>query len=284
MAVMRISVVIPSYNRRHTLERALQSVFSQTSRVDEVILVDDGSTDGSSEMVRQLFPEVNVLKQSNLGVSAARNRGIAKARCEWIALLDSDDSWLPQKIDQIRKAHKLQPDFVLYHSDEIWIRHGVRVNPMQKHHKCGGWIFEQCLPLCAISPSAAVICKSTLESLGSFDENLPACEDYDLWLRLCHQFPVHHVAQALVTRYAGHEDQLSQQHPVMDRFRIRALHRLLTTQNLETEFRHAAEAMLLSKLDILLNGAIKHQNQALIEEFGPLRDSCCSNNARASLC
>lgn len=284
MAVMRISVVIPSYNRRHTLERALQSVFDQTSRVDEVILVDDGSTDGSSEMVRQLFPEVIVLKQPNLGVSAARNRGIAKARCEWIALLDSDDSWLPQKIDQIRKAHKLQPDFVLYHSDEIWIRHGVRVNPMQKHRKCGGWIFEQCLPLCAISPSAAVICKSTLESLGNFDENLPACEDYDLWLRLCHQFPVHHVAQALVTRYAGHDDQLSQQHPVMDRFRIRALHRLLTTQNLKTEFRQAAEAMLLSKLDILLKGAIKHQNQALLEEFGPLRDACCGNNARASLC
>jgi len=281
---MRISVVIPSYNRRHTLERALQSVFDQTSRVDEVILVDDGSTDGSSEMVRQLFPEVIVLKQPNLGVSAARNRGIAKARCEWIALLDSDDSWLPQKIDQIRNAHKLQPDFVLYHSDEIWIRHGVRVNPMQKHRKCGGWIFEQCLPLCAISPSAAVICKSTLESLGNFDENLPACEDYDLWLRLCHQFPVHHVAQALVTRYAGHDDQLSQQHPVMDRFRIRALHRLLTTQNLKTEFRQAAEAMLLSKLDILLKGAIKHQNQALLEEFGPLRDACCGNNARASLC
>ena len=181
---MRISVVIPSYNRKHTLDRALQSVLDQTSRVDEVILVDDGSTDGSSEMVRQQFPEVIVVKQPNLGVSAARNRGIAKARCEWIALLDSDDSWLPQKIDQIRKAHKLQPDFALYHSDEIWIRRGVRVNPMQKHRKCGGWIFEQCLPLCAISPSAAVICKSTLEALGSFDENLPACEDYDLWLRL----------------------------------------------------------------------------------------------------
>jgi glycosyltransferase involved in cell wall biosynthesis len=281
---MRISVVIPSYNRRHTLERALQSVYDQTSPADEVILVDDGSTDGSSEMVRQLFPGVIVLKQPNLGVSAARNRGIAKARCEWIALLDSDDSWLPQKIDQIRKAQKLQPDFVLYHSDEIWIRRGVRVNPMNKHRKYGGWIFEQCLPLCSISPSAAVIRKSTLESLGGFDENLPACEDYDLWLRLCHQFPVHHVAQSLVTRYAGHGDQLSQQHPLMDRFRIRALHRLLTTQNIRTEFREAAETMLLCKLDILLKGAIKHQNQPLIEEFTPLRETCCANHERTSLC
>ena len=123
---MRISVIIPSYNRRHTLERALQSVSDQTSPVDEVILVDDGSTDGSSEMVRQLFPQVTVLTQPNLGVSAARNRGIAAAQLKWIALLDSDDSWLPQKIEQIRKARKLQPDFVLYHSDEIWMRRRFR--------------------------------------------------------------------------------------------------------------------------------------------------------------
>lgn len=281
---MRISVVIPSYNRRHTLERALQSVFDQTSLPDEVILVDDGSTDGSSAMVGQLFPEVKVITQPNCGVSAARNRGIAAARGEWIALLDSDDSWLPQKIAQIRKAWKQQPDFVLYHSDEIWIRRGVRVNPMQKHRKSGGWIFEQCLPLCAISPSAAVINKLTLESLGMFDEKLPACEDYDLWLRLCHQYPVHYINEPLVTRYGGHDDQLSRQYPVMDRFRIRALHRLLCREVLNPGFREAAEAMLLSKLDILLNGAIKHQNQLLIEEFGPLRETWCKNIERASSC
>jgi len=281
---MRISVIIPSYNRRHTLERALQSVFDQTSPVDEVILVDDGSTDGSSEMVRQLFAQVNVITQPNLGVSAARNRGIAAARFEWIALLDSDDSWLPQKIDQIRRAQKLQPGFVLYHSDEIWMRRGVRVNPMQKHRKSGGWIFEQCLPLCAISPSATVIRKSTVESIGNFDEQLPACEDYDLWLRLCHRFPVHYINQPLVTRYGGHDDQLSQQHPVMDRFRVRALHRLLAHEVLKPEFRVAAEAMLLHKLDILLKGAIKHQNQPLIEEFGPLHESWNSSGKQASPC
>ncbi len=284
MAAMRISVVIPSYNRRHTLERALQSVFEQTSPVDEVILVDDGSTDGSSEMVRQLFPQIEVLTQPNLGVSAARNRGIAAARFEWIALLDSDDSWLPQKIDQIRRAQKLQPGFVLYHSDEIWIRRGVRVNPMQKHRKSGGWIFEQCLPLCAISPSATVISKSTVESLGMFDEQLPACEDYDLWLRLCHRFPVHYINQPLITKYGGHDDQLSQQHPVMDRFRIRALHRLLTQEALKPGFRHAAEVMLSRKLDILLKGAIKHRNQPLIEEFGPLRETWCGYGEQASPC
>lgn len=281
---MQISVVIPSYNRRHTLERALQSVFDQTSTVDEIILVDDGSTDGSSDMVKQQFPRVNVLCQPNLGVSAARNRGIASARFEWIALLDSDDSWIPRKIELIRDARQRHSDFVLYHSDEIWIRRGVRVNPKHKHRKSGGWIFESCLPLCAISPSASVISKSTLESLGMFDEKLPACEDYDLWLRLCHLFPVHYIDKALITKYGGHDDQLSQQYTAMDRFRIHALHRLLKTATLQPEYYRAAEATLLGKLDILINGAVKHHNQTLLDEFIPLRDTWCRHGDQVTQC
>ena len=126
---MQISVVIPSYNRSHTLPRALQSVIAQTSAVDEIIVVDDGSTDASAEMLAREFPQVIVLKQPNLGVSAARNRGIAAARYEWIALLDSDDSWLRHKIERIRDARRSHPELVLFHSDEIWIRRGRRHGP-----------------------------------------------------------------------------------------------------------------------------------------------------------
>ena len=269
---MQISVVIPSYNRKHSLARALQSVLDQESPVDEIILVDDGSSDGSGAMVEQTFPGVKILRQENLGVSAARNRGIEAARFDWIALLDSDDSWLPCKIATIRQAHRQQPDFVLFHSDEIWVRNGVRVNPMIKHRKSGGWIFEQCLPLCAISPSASVMKKTVLESLGMFDETLPACEDYDLWLRLCHCYPVHYLDQPLIVKYGGHADQLSRQHPAMDQFRIRALHRLLVGASLSPEQQAAATAMLLTKLDILIRGAVKHGNQKLLDEFMPLRE------------
>jgi glycosyltransferase involved in cell wall biosynthesis len=269
---MQISVVIPSYNRKHSLARALQSVLDQESPVDEIILVDDGSSDGSGAMVEQTFPGVKILRQENLGVSAARNRGIEAARFDWIALLDSDDSWLPCKIATIRQAHRQQPDFVLFHSDEIWVRNGVRVNPMIKHRKSGGWIFEQCLPLCAISPSASVMKKTVLESLGMFDETLPACEDYDLWLRLCHRYPVHYLDQPLIVKYGGHADQLSRQHPAMDQFRIRALHRLLVGASLSPEQQAAATAMLLTKLDILIRGAVKHGNQKLLDEFMPLRE------------
>lgn len=269
---MQISVVIPSYNRRHTLQRALQSVFEQSSVVDEVILVDDGSSDGSAEMVARSFPTVKLIRQPNLGVSAARNRGIEAARYDWIALLDSDDSWLPTKIEKIRAARRQQPDFVLFHSDEIWMRRGVRVNPMKKHRKHGGWIFEQCLPLCAISPSASVIRKSVLQELGMFDESLPACEDYDLWLRLSHRFPVCYLDEALIVKYGGHEDQLSRQHPAMDQFRVRSLHRLLREQDLSAAQQAAATRELVTRLDILLKGASRRGNRALLEEFVPLRE------------
>jgi glycosyltransferase involved in cell wall biosynthesis len=279
---VRISVVIPSYNRRHTLERALRSVIEQTSAVDEIILVDDGSTDDSAAMTAQLFPDVKLIRQSNRGVSAARNSGIRAARHDWIALLDSDDSWLAHKIQSIREAARLHPGHVLYHSDEIWMRRGVRVNPMQKHRKSGGWIFKQCLPLCAISPSASVLCKSTLQALGLFDETLPACEDYDMWLRLCHRFPVHFIEQALIIKYGGHEDQLSRRYPAMDRYRVRALHRLLETEPLSEEYFEAARATLLAKLDILHKGARKHGNHSLIDEIEPLHRRWCDDSQPAT--
>ena len=277
---MRISVVIPSYNRGHSLQRALQSVYRQTSPVDEVILVDDGSTDGSATSSATHFPQLLIIQQPQSGVSAARNRGISAASHDWIALLDSDDSWQPHKIEAIRDAAANNPGFVLYHSDETWIRDGVRVNPMHKHRKHGGWIFQQCLPLCAISPSTTVMEKATLQTLGLFDESLPACEDYDLWLRLCHRYPVYFVDQQLVTRYAGHDDQLSRQYPFMDRFRVRALHRLLDSEALQDEDFTAARATLLHKLEILLQGARKHGNQAVIEEFEPLQRQWRASNGQ----
>jgi glycosyltransferase involved in cell wall biosynthesis len=280
---MRISVVIPSYNRRHSLESALRSVFEQTSPVDEVILVDDGSTDDSAAMTERLFPDTRVVRQSNLGGSAARNCGIRAARHDWIALLDSDDRWLAHKIETIREAALQHPDHVLYHSDEIWMRRGVRVNPMQKHRKSGGWIFKQCLPLCAISPSASVLRRSTLQALGLFDESLPACEDYDLWLRLCHRYPVHFIEQALIVKYGGHEDQLSRKYPAMDRFRVRALHRLLETESLSAEYFEAARATLRDKLEILRKGARKHGNHSLLDEIEPLQQRWCVNS-RQSIC
>ena len=281
---MRITAVIPCYNRAQLLERALQSVFAQTSPVDQVVVVDDGSTDGSADLVASRFPGVEILRQPNRGVSAARNRGIAAARHEWIALLDSDDCWQADKIERIRATARAQPGYELYHSDEIWIRHGRRVNPMRKHRKSGGLIFRQCLPRCVISPSAAVIRRATLQSLGSFDESLPACEDYDLWLRLCHRHPVCFIETPLITKYGGHDDQLSRRYMAMDRFRIRALARLLDSEALAAGDFAAVRQTMLDKLEVLLGGAARHRNQEILREFEPLRERWRKLSAAEAAC
>lgn len=160
-----------------------------------------------------------------------------------------------------------QPEYKIIHSDEIWIRNGKRVNQMNKHAKAGGWIFQQCLPLCAISPSAAVIHKSLFDEVGSFDESLPACEDYDLWLRISAHYPVLYCQEALIVKYGGHDDQLSQQHWGMDRFRIRALAKCLEDEFLEHDNRTAARTMLNKKITVVLKGAKKRNNTPLVNEL-----------------
>jgi glycosyltransferase involved in cell wall biosynthesis len=201
---MKISVVIPTCNRAHTLARALDSVLAQTQPAAEVIVVDDGSEDETGALLHRAYPQVTALRQNNRGVSHARNRGIRAARHDWIAFLDSDDCWLPDKLATQSQALRAAPAYRLCHSDEIWIRRGRRVNPMHKHTKHGGEIFLRCLPRCAISPSTTVVHKALLEEFGGFDEALPACEDYDLWLRICARYPVLHIARQLAVRYGGH--------------------------------------------------------------------------------
>lgn len=268
-----VSVIIPSFNRRQCLARALDSVLAQTRPADEVIVVDDGSSDGSGDMIARHYPRVHYLYQQNRGVSAARNAGIRAASGDWIALLDSDDQWLPDKLAlqlqalESATAEAGGAEQVLVHCDEIWIRRGRRVNPMDKHAKAGGWIFERCLPLCAISPSAALIKKTLLQELGGFDESLPACEDYDLWLRICAAYPVLYVDRPLLKKYGGHDDQLSRQHWGMDRFRVRALDKLLSNSRLNSRQAEAAKAMLQEKCRILKQGAIKRDNTALLDQL-----------------
>jgi len=116
------------------------------------------------------FHRSNSITQTNSGVSAARNAGIRAANCDWVALLDSDDNWLTNKIKTMRQAVAEHPEYRLFHSDEIWVRNGVRVNAMNKHQKSGGWIFQKCLPLCVISPSAVVIKRELFDQVGLFDE------------------------------------------------------------------------------------------------------------------
>lgn len=254
---MDISVIIPTHNRAKLLERALRSVHVQSRRASEVIVVDDGSTDSTREGVSSRFPQVQYIWQPNRGVSAARNRGLRAAHGEWLAFLDSDDEWLPQKLQAQQQALQAQPRYKVCHTDEIWIRHGTRVNPGNKHAKSGGAIFRRCLPLCVISPSSVIIHRSVFADVELFDEALPACEDYDLWLRICAVYPVLLVNQPLIVKYGGHADQLSRRYPAMDRFRIAALEKIIHSGKLSVTDRQAALQVLLEKIGIYLQGAIK---------------------------
>lgn len=268
---MDISVVIPTHNRAHTLPRALDSVLGQAVPPAEIIVVNDGSTDTTAGLLAERYPQVRCLSMGNQGVSAARNAGIRAARGEWIALLDSDDAWKPEKLAQQMRLIRDHSGHRLCHTGEIWIRRGVRVNPMKKHAKRGGHIFRDCLPLCVISPSSALLRRDLLDDIGLFDEDLPACEDYDLWLRVCAREPVLFVDAPLTVKYGGHEDQLSRRHWGMDRFRITALEKVLASGQLGEDDRAAAAATLVEKARILACGALKRgktERAAFYRELG----------------
>ncbi len=224
MAVdVSVSVIIPTYNRAYCLRRTLDSVLQQTYPVDEILLIDDGSIDNTEQLVKEHYPQVLYFRQKNNGVSAARNLGIQYATGQWLAFLDSDDAWHQNKINQQLQAISEAENYNVCHTNEIWYRNNCRVNAMDKHQKQGGWILQENLQRCLISPSSVLIHRSVFKTIGNFDESLPACEDYDLWLRICSQMPVLYLEEALTMKYGGHEDQLSKRYWGMDRFRIQAL-------------------------------------------------------------
>ena len=262
-----VSVIIPTHNRASLLQRALDSVLAQHRPAGEVIVVDDGSTDDTAHQVREHYPTVRYLYQPNRGVASARNRGIRAATRPWLAFLDADDQWLPDKLARQLAALAREPHYRIGHGEEIWIRHGRRVNPMLKHAKTGGWIFQRCLPRCVISPSAVIIHREVFEVVGLFDETLPACEDYDLWLRLCLRFPVQFIPEPLIVKYGGHADQLSRRYWGMDRFRVRALEKLLAHEPLDAAQREAVLATLHERLRILEAGARKRGRKAEAGEY-----------------
>ncbi len=267
---MDVSVIIPSYNRVEWLPKAVESVLEQSLVPTELIVVDDGSTDGTSELLAEQFPTVRVIRQENLGVSAARNAGIWQAKGQWIALLDSDDYWLPNKLEAQIDVVQSDSGIKVIHTDEIWMRNGIRVNPMKKHSKPTGWIYPQCLPLCCVSPSSVLIHQSIFAELGLFDESLPACEDYDMWLRIFAKMPARLVDKPLLVKNGGHEDQLSRKYWGMDRFRVKAMQKMLDDSSLNDAYRALTIEELKRKCQFIANGALKRNNQELANDYQQL--------------
>jgi glycosyltransferase involved in cell wall biosynthesis len=254
-----ISVIIPTFNRSDFVQEALRSVLAQENVPEEfeIIVVDDGSTENIREAVGRISPKIRCIRQEHLGVSAARNRGIDESRGQWIAFLDSDDLWLPGKLSAQLHYFSHHPEMLLCQTEEIWMRNGVRINPRKYHKKPDGNCFAPLLERCLVSPSAVMIHRALFEMVGVFDESFPACEDYDLWLRIGCRFPFGLIDSPLVIKRGGHPDQLSSSIPVLDRFRIHAILKLIRSESLDAVQKSAALKVLRKKTQIYIQGCLK---------------------------
>ena len=275
-----VSVIIPTFNRAKFIGEALESVLNQRFDDREVIVVDDGSDDATADILRCYEGEIRVLIQSNRGVSAARNAGIAIASAELITFLDSDDLWLPGKLEVQVDFFRTHLGALICQTEEIWVRDGVRVNPKKRHRKPQGDIFERSLVLCLVSPSAVMMRRTLFEEVGLFDENLPACEDYDLWLRVACRYPVHLIDQPLIIKRGGHDDQLSRA-PGLDRYRITALNHLLENTPLSNRRFELVRETLLNKCAIYINGCRKRGKVGQARHYQHLADRwrCATTSA-----
>jgi len=265
----QVSVIIPTYNRAWCLREAVDSVLGQEFNGVELIVVDDGSSDETPQMLLACGSALRTLRQENRGVSAARNAGIAAARGELIAFLDSDDIWLPGKLARQVEFFRRHPEALICQTEELWVKNGCRVNPGRRHRKRGGMIFEPSLDLCLVSPSAVMLRRGLFHRVGLFDERLRACEDYDLWLRVSCRFPVELIETPLIVKRGGHPDQLSRAWG-LDKYRADSIAKLISSGMLTPDQRRAAEAVLRQKCKVYAAGCRKRGRHAEANHYEQL--------------
>ncbi len=255
-----VSVIIPTYNRWPLVGEAVESVLAQNYRSFEVIVVDDGSDDRTAECLGRYGSSIRSVSRQKSGVAAARNYGVSVARGRLVTFLDSDDLWMKRKLEIQTAFMEQYPEVQICQTDEIWFRHGLRVNPRARHAKPSGDIFRRSLDLCLVSPSAVMMTKQLFDQTGGFDESFPVCEDYDLWLRIALNHSIPLIPMPLVVKRGGHADQLSHSLWGMDRYRVQALRKLLRN-GLSGEKREWVIGALSHKISILCQGARKRKKE-----------------------
>jgi glycosyltransferase involved in cell wall biosynthesis len=255
---MKISVIIPTYNRASFLEKTIKSVLNQTKEVDELIVIDDGSKDNTKEIVKKY--NIKYIFQENSGVSSARNCGIKNSKNDWICFLDSDDIWELDKIAIQSDFHKNNKHVLFSYTDERWFYKDKEVNQKKHQKKSLQNHFLDHIKLCIIGASSVMCHKSVFDRVGLFDEELKACEDYDMWLRVLLEFKVGFIDKKLINKIAGHKGQLSFETIGLDYYRILALQK-----HISTHFNLEVVDEIKRKKEILLKGALKHKNQFFID-------------------
>lgn len=262
-----VSVVIPTFNRLPFLKEAVASVLTQQYKNFKLVVVDDASSDATSAWLSEQQDSrlISIIFPENRGVSAARNAGIAKARGEFIAFLDSDDVWQKNKLAEQVRFFGENPSIRVCHTNERWEKNGKFINQKKIHTKQAGFFFERACELCLVSPSTVMLRADVFEEFGNFDENLPVCEDYDLWLRLNAKIPFGFIDKPLITKRGGHSDQLSHKLPAMDRYRVESMMKILKSGEISDEHASILREAISRKIGILKAGAEKHGNKELLE-------------------
>jgi GT2 family glycosyltransferase len=196
------SVVVPCHNAAPYIATTLRAILAQDGVALDVVVVDDGSTDGSADLVSKQFPQVRVIRQANAGVAAARNAGLHAGRADWVAFCDADDLWLPGKLAAQFELLGTHPSarmaytaWHVWHSqaaepDAAWLARLSGTDQLQAGQGASGWIYPELLMDCVVWTSTVLARRDLLLGLGGFDENLRVGEDYDLWLRASRQTPI----------------------------------------------------------------------------------------------
>lgn len=205
----KISVIVPTYNCAKYLGQAIESILTQSIPAFEVIVIDDGSSDDTRSVLSAFQNQISVIHQKNKGVSSARNTGISAANGDWIAFLDSDDIWLPNKLELFVEAMSAFPDSLVYYSEFSFLKadhQGVFAAPESLYElnsdiRCdeehSGWIYHQLLLTNWVLTSTAIINRSIFDTVEMFDENLVIAEDWDLFLRISRQGKFYKIKQPL---------------------------------------------------------------------------------------
>ena len=261
---MKITVIIPTHNRAKLIGKTIESVLEQTYKANEILIIDDGSIDNTKEIVASY--DVQYIYQENKGVSNARNEAIKLASNDWICFLDSDDIWEKEKLEKQVAFHKSNPHILFSHTDELWIFNDKIIKQKKHQFKPNGYCFEENIANTLIGASTVMIHKKVFKDVGVFDEELLACEDYDLWLRILTKYELGLIDEKLIRKIAGHQNQLSFTTKLMDSYRIKALQK-----HLDSQYKQTINELIIRKCEILIKGAIKHQNKDIENYYTKLK-------------
>ncbi len=270
-----ISAIIPVYNRPGHIREAIQSVLVQTWRPLELIVGDDGSTDQTRQEVQKAvenFRSADVrgkildLKHSGFP-GAVRNRCVEEASGEYLAFLDSDDLWLPRKLEKQIALFLEEPELQLVHTREEWNRSGKIISQSKLRHKRGGDVFMDALKKCIIGPSTVMIRRDFYQETGGFRDDLEIAEDYEYWLRLTAVTEVRFLDDPLTVKRAGHNDQLSEKYGHIEKFRLEGLKSLVDSEYFHDWHAVEAAAELSRKCLVYGRGCMKRGKTSEGQEY-----------------